>query len=140
MLFHGIAIAKMQGLNLANKKLIQIGYNLYPIFLFFLDIVSDMCYYITIVSNKQILRRLSKMKSIDNLVEARTNKTVGNHRVRVTPAGRYFSYHNNVVCKVNDNKKEFSLDDCGWTGKSSTTRTLNCYKRYFTSLGYTEVK
>ena len=57
-----------------------------------------------------------------------------------TPAGRYFSYHNNVVCKVNDNKKEFSLDDCGWTGKSSTTRTLNCYKRYFTSLGYTEVK
>ena len=46
MLFHGIAIAKMQGLNLANKKLIQIGYDLYPIFLFFfnffLDIVSDI--------------------------------------------------------------------------------------------------
>lgn len=80
------------------------------------------------------------MKAIDNLVEARTNKTVGNHGVRVNPAGRYFSYHNNVVCKVNDNKKEFSLDDCGWAGKSSTTRTLNCYKRYFTSLGYTEVK
>ena len=80
------------------------------------------------------------MKAIDNLVEARTNKTVGNHGVRVTPARRYFSYHNNVVCKVNDNKKEFALDDCGWTGKSSTTRTLNCYKRYFTSLGYTEVK
>ena len=47
MLFHGIAIAKMQGLNLANKKLIQIGYDLYPIFfyfflIFFLDIVSDI--------------------------------------------------------------------------------------------------
>ena len=46
MLFHGIAIAKMQGLNLANKKLIQIGYDLYPIFFyffnFFLDIVSDI--------------------------------------------------------------------------------------------------
>lgn len=80
------------------------------------------------------------MKAIDNLVEARTNKCVGNHGVRVTPSGRYFSYHNNVVCKVNDNKKEFALDDCGWTGKSSTTRTLNCYKKYFTSLGYTEVK
>lgn len=80
------------------------------------------------------------MKAIDTLVTVVTNKTVGNHGVRVTPAGRYFSYHNNVVCKVNDNKKEFSLDDCGWTGKSSTTRTLNCYKRYFTSLGYTEVK
>ena len=45
MLFHGIAIAKMQGLNLANKKLIQIGYDLYPFFIFlifFLDIVSDI--------------------------------------------------------------------------------------------------
>ena len=80
------------------------------------------------------------MKSIDTLVTAITNKTVGNHKVRVTPAGRYFSYHNNVVCKVNDNKKEFALDDCGWAGKSSTTRTLNCYKQYFTALGYTEVK
>lgn len=80
------------------------------------------------------------MKAIDTLVTVVTNKTVGNHGVRVTPAGRYFSYHNNVVCKVNDNKKEFVLDDCGWTGKSSTTRTLNCYKKYFTSLGYTEVK
>lgn len=43
MLFHGINITVMQGLNLANKKLIQIGYDLYPIFFnFFLDIVSDM--------------------------------------------------------------------------------------------------
>ena len=40
MLFHGIAIAKMQGLNLANKKLIQIGYNLYPIFFIFFLIFS----------------------------------------------------------------------------------------------------
>ena len=61
MLFHGIAIAKMQGLNLANKKLIQIGYNLYPIFFnFFLDIISDMCYYITIVRNKQIFKEVFK--------------------------------------------------------------------------------
>ena len=31
------------------------------------------------------------MKSIDTLVTAITNKTVGNHGVRVNPAGRYFS-------------------------------------------------
>lgn len=80
------------------------------------------------------------MKTIDNLVEARTNKCIGNHGVRVTPAGRFFSYHNNVVCKANDNKREFSLDDCGWAGKSSTTRTLNEYRKHFTVLGYTEVK
>ena len=80
------------------------------------------------------------MKAIDTLVNVKMNKCLGNHGVRVTPAGRYFSYHNNVVCKVNDNKKEFALDDCGYSGKSSTTRTLNCYKKYFTSLGYTEVK
>lgn len=46
MLFHGINITVTQDLNLANKKLIQIGYNLYPIFFiffnFFLDIVSDI--------------------------------------------------------------------------------------------------
>lgn len=80
------------------------------------------------------------MKAIDTLVNVKMNKCVGNHGVRVTPAGRVFLYHNNEVCKVNDNKKEFTLDDCGWAGKSSTIRTLNCYKSYFTSLGYTEVK
>lgn len=80
------------------------------------------------------------MKAIDNLVEARTNKCIGNHGVRVTPAGRYFTYHNNVVCKANDNNKSFVLDDCGWGGKSSTTRTLNEYRKHFTSLGYTEIK
>ena len=46
MLFHGINITVTQDLNLANKKLIQIGYDLYPIFFyffnFFLDIVSDI--------------------------------------------------------------------------------------------------
>lgn len=80
------------------------------------------------------------MKAIDTLVEMKTNKCVGNHGVRVTPTGRYFTYHNNVVCKTNDNKKEFSLDNCGYVGKPSTTRTLNEYRNYFTSLGYTEVK
>lgn len=80
------------------------------------------------------------MKAIDILVEERTNKCIGNHGIKITPAGWVFLYHNNEVCKVNNNNKEFSLDDCGWAGKSSTTRTLNCYKRYFTSLGYTEVK
>lgn len=80
------------------------------------------------------------MKAIDNLVEAKTNKTVGNHGVRVTDTIRFFSYHGNTVCTVYDNLKEFSLDDCGWAGKSSTTRTLNEYRKHFTILGYTEVK
>lgn len=35
MLFHGINITVTQDLNLANKKLIQIGYDLYPIFFIF---------------------------------------------------------------------------------------------------------
>ncbi len=80
------------------------------------------------------------MKAIDTLVETRTNKCIGNHGVRVTPAGRYFTYHNNVVCKANDSNKSFVLDNCGWVGKPSTTRTLNEYRKHFTSLGYTEVK
>lgn len=49
------------------------------------------------------------MKAIDNLVEARTNKCIGNHGVKITPAGRYFTYHNNVVCKANDNNKNIKL-------------------------------
>ena len=80
------------------------------------------------------------MKAINNLVEATRSKRVGNHNVRIADTIRFFGYHDNTVCVAYDNLKVFSLDDCGWAGKPSTTRTLNEYRNYFTSLGYTEVK
>ena len=79
------------------------------------------------------------MKSLKLLVKSFWNYSVGNHSVTVDGDKRYFRYHGNIVCKVNDDAKTFVLDDCGYSGYSSTTRTLNDYRKYFSDIGYIEI-
>lgn len=86
------------------------------------------------------------MKGLEKLVKSSTDMTVGNHRVEfirgnvkdVEHTVRGFFYHNNCVCVANDTLKKFHLDSCGYSGYSSTTRTLNDYRKHFLSEGYKE--
>lgn len=48
---------------------------------------------------------------------------------------RYFTYHGNIIARVNDLKRTAFLTNAGWN-TSSTNRALNDYKRYFTAAGY----
>ena len=75
------------------------------------------------------------MKTIEKLIEAammkKESKSIGNHSFqrRYFPDMIRFAYHGNVVCYWNLKTNSFRLDDCGWKGYPSTTRTLNSYKR-----------
>lgn len=80
------------------------------------------------------------MKGLAFLLTRGYNASYGNHSVEYVGDVRRFRYHNNIVCIVNDKTKVFKLDDCGWAGYSSTTRTLNDYRKYFTKQGYEEIK
>lgn len=73
------------------------------------------------------------LKSVRDL--CRGAKSRGNH----TRDGEKFYYHGNCVCKVSHLHRTFHLDDCGWGGHSSTTRTLNSYREFFRMVGYKEV-
>ena len=79
------------------------------------------------------------MKCIERLLDSERDLTVGNHSVCLYSWGRQFFYHHNCVCQVDDEQKTFELDDCGYEGFPSTTRTLNDYRRYFLSQGYEEI-
>lgn len=81
------------------------------------------------------------MKGLERLVNSDINRTLGNHMVEVNEVEeiRKFKYHYNTVCVVYDSEKTFYLDDCGWGGHSSTTKTLNNYRQYFEGLGYTQI-
>ena len=78
------------------------------------------------------------MKTVKALLNATTNKTLGNHRMERTETGRNFIYHWTTICTVNDVDRTYHTDNGGW-GTSSTTRAINAYKREFNSMGYTEV-
>lgn len=75
------------------------------------------------------------MKTIEKLIDAATmsgeRKTIGNHSFikSYSPLIVRFAYHGNVVCYWNRETNSFRLDDCGWKGYTSTTRTLNDYRR-----------
>jgi len=77
------------------------------------------------------------MKTIERLVTmaAKTvvgsRKTIGNHSFKACTFSNKieFAYHGNVVCYWDRETNSFRLDDCGWKGYPSTTRTLNDYKR-----------
>lgn len=73
------------------------------------------------------------LKGVKALCEG--SKSAGNHH-RV---GNKFFYHGNNVCTVDHIEKTFHLDSCGWGGHSSTTRTLNSYKEFFSGRGYREI-
>jgi len=73
------------------------------------------------------------MKTIQKLIEAAADrgkgKSLGNHSFTRYEKEIRFAYHGNIVCYWNTGENVFRLDDCGWKGYSSTTRTLNSYRR-----------
>lgn len=93
------------------------------------------------------------MKAIGTLVHSTTSRRVGNHAVMVGDecitcrvarllhlmegTTRYFTYHENSICMVDDKCKRVKFDWCGYDKSPSTTRVINDYKRYFVDeLGY----
>ena len=80
------------------------------------------------------------LKAVQKCIDSKTDKKVGNHATFWThPCTgddiQYFTYHGNVICRVNWTRKKVSLDNAGWN-TSSTNRALNDYKRYFSSNGF----
>lgn len=71
------------------------------------------------------------MKCINKLMEATTDKRVGNHSVRFTTTSRKFLYHWTTICEINYDKKAVIIDNGGF-GTSSTTRAINSYLRHET--------
>lgn len=58
---------------------------------------------------------------------------------RMAGVTRYFSYHGNTICLVDDVKKKMILTHAGWCTRS-TSRALNEYRAYFTAAGYQVVE
>jgi len=77
------------------------------------------------------------LKAIKILLESNNFKKRGNHSVQVVNTSRQFTYHNTVICDVDDDKKVFHCNNGGWN-TSSTTRAINDYRHYFNSIGYRE--
>lgn len=73
------------------------------------------------------------------LVKAERDKRAGNHRVEVYTNNRYFYYHGHNVCSVDDEKKTYELDFCGYSESISTKDCLAGYRQYFDSIGYTQI-
>lgn len=79
------------------------------------------------------------------LVEAKKDKIVGNHKVQFgmgiarSARKRYFYYHGNCVCVVDDIDKTFELDDCGWGAHKSTKICLAGYRQLLESMGYKQL-
>lgn len=81
------------------------------------------------------------MKTVEDLLNARGDRQLGNHRVEFSRDGledklRFFYYYDTVICIVNDSKQVFSIDSS--YGTSSTTRACNSYRREISSY-YEEV-
>ena len=84
-------------------------------------------------------------KCVRNLVESKSfSKVSGNQHKRACVALigvrlTEYIYHNNVVCVVNEDRKKFYLDDCGWGHAPSTRWTLNSYEYLLSREGYTKI-
>ena len=51
------------------------------------------------------------MKTVKTLLNATTNKTLGNHSVKISAHGyRYFKYHDTTICYVDDGSTTKRLD------------------------------
>lgn len=74
------------------------------------------------------------LKSVLNCIASDRDRKFGNHATFFSRDNgnqiQNFTYHDNVVCRVNWTLKRVELSNCGWN-TSSTNRTLNDYKRYF---------
>ena len=74
------------------------------------------------------------LKSVLNCIASDRDRKFGNHATFFSRGNgnqiQYFTYHDNVVCRVNWTLKRVELSNCGWN-TSSTNRILNDYKRYF---------
>ena len=81
----------------------------------------------------------------EKLVNSKRDKVVGNHKVEYgmgiarSTRKRYFYYHGNCVCVVDDIDKTFELNACGWEGAPSTKNCLAGYRNLLKSLGYKEI-
>lgn len=80
------------------------------------------------------------MKAVEQLVESRYNKSVGNHRVIFVKSDteRNFIYHSTAICVAEDTKLQFMVDNGGYF-TSSTRRAISAYRKQFYSLSYTEI-
>ena len=79
------------------------------------------------------------MKTLERLVNAKKNISLGNHKVELDGKYRNFFYHWTVVCRVDDEGKTFVTNRGGW-GTRSTTRVINWYRKYFADEGYRYTK
>ena len=78
--------------------------------------------------------------TVKDLVASNKDMKKGSHRVVKYPTGiREFIYYATIICLVNDKECTFSTNNGGYA-TSSTTRAINDYKRYFTSIGYTMIR
>lgn len=70
------------------------------------------------------------MKCIDKLVKCKQNKRIGNHSLMFSADGHIelYYYHWTVICKVDHNRCQITIDDGGYK-TSSTTRSINDYLR-----------
>ena len=75
------------------------------------------------------------MTTITNLIQATTNKKQGNHRKEIKGIFSNYIYHSSIICTVDEIKKTFYTNNCGY-GTRSTTRAINEYKRQLTMQGY----
>lgn len=73
------------------------------------------------------------LKSVEKLIHAantgRKSAKCGNHSMQVKDGVIRYYYYSTAVCTVGNGKVVY--DDGGYTGYSSTTRTLNSYKAYY---------
>lgn len=82
------------------------------------------------------------MKAQKALIGTReTRLRLGNHAVHTIKHPitgdiliKQFTYFDNKVCEVNFLHGLFFIDKCGWEHSSTTSRTVNAYRRYFESL------
>lgn len=50
------------------------------------------------------------MKTIDNVLNAKRNKKIGNHYVKIDGCIRSCIYHGTLICMVNTETKEFFIN------------------------------
>lgn len=80
------------------------------------------------------------LKAQEKLINSTSNMTLGNHSVkhRDVDISEYY-YYATCVCKVDRANRIVHFDNGGYSASSSTTRTINGYKKYFVDyLGYVE--
>lgn len=61
---------------------------------------------------------------------------IGNYRIEKNKNNTEYYYFNHRIAIVDENKKTFKLDACGYGGYRSTVRALNDLERYYKNRGY----